>query len=420
MDRRVRSPLQPPGAFTEEALAAVRAASSAAATDGAARPGAEPLLLGYYPHFRTNPYQALLYREVRAHGIAPVGIRRAHTIPELTELQRAGIATILHVHWLHLVLRDVNAARDTGRAAAGFLDMLDTHRAAGGRLAWTVHNILPHETQFEDAEAALAAEVARRADVIHVLAPATADHVAPFFELPRDKLLQVPHPSYAGAYEDFISRLDARHELGLLPDDVVYVVVGAIRSYKGLEDLLDAWEALPPDPRRKLVIAGAPSDDPGVPALLARTVAMPDVIVDARKIPAEEMQVFLRAADVGVMPYRRALNSGALLLALTFGLPVIVPGGGGLAEVVDDEFAITFDPGSVGSLGGALTAAARLVSPVARKAALAAAVRFDPSELSHRFAIGLRERLNGIPGPGLSAAADSPKRRSRGSAPASR
>jgi glycosyltransferase involved in cell wall biosynthesis len=388
MDRRLRSALQPPGAFTEEALAALRAADTGSG---------QPLLLGYYPHFRTNPYQALLYRELRAQGIAPVGIRRAQTIAELAELQRAGLSTVLHLHWLHLVLGDALAASDTRAATREFLDLVDAHRAAGGRLVWTVHNILPHESRFEDAEAALSAEVARRADVMHVLASATADHVAPYFEVPRDRLLHGPHPSYAGAYEDIVSRLDARHELGLRPDDLVYLVIGAIRGYKGLEELLAAWPTLPSNPRRRLVIAGAPSEDPSVPAMLNRSAALPDVIVDARKIPAEEMQVFLRAADVAVMPYRRALNSGALLLALTFGLPVVVPAAGGLAEVVDEAFAVTFDPATPESLGGALIAAERLVSADARAAAMAAAGRFDPAELSRRFATGLRERLGAPP-----------------------
>jgi beta-1,4-mannosyltransferase len=382
MDRRPRPPRQPPGAFTEEAVESVRAAS-------ATHP--EPLLLGYYPAFTTNPYQALLYGRVREEGIAPVGIRRAETIAELTELQRAGLDTVLHVHWLHLVLRDAGSAPE--RAAAAFLGLLDAHLDAGGRVAWTVHNVLPHEARDETHEARLAAEVAKRADVIHVLAAGTPELVAPHFELPRDRLLHVPHPSYAGAYADHVSPLEARSQLGLAPDDLVYLVLGGIRAYKGIEELLDAWVSLPPDGRRRLVIAGAPSDEPGVDDLVTRAAVMPDTIVDARKLPADQIQVFLRAADIAVLPYRRALNSGALMLALTFGVPVVVPAGSGLAEVVDPSFAVTFEPGKGAGLAGALMDAQGLVTPAARAAAAAVADRFNPAELSRRFAEGLRELL---------------------------
>jgi glycosyltransferase involved in cell wall biosynthesis len=272
--------------------------------------------------------------------------------------------------------------------------MLDAFRATGAPLLWTVHNILPHEARFEALEASLAAEVAQRADVIHVMAERTPEHVAPYFELPRDRLLHVPHPSYAGAYEDHVSRLEARHQLGLLPDQVVFLVLGAIRAYKGLEELVDAWTGLAPaEPPGILVVAGDPSEDPDVASLLARTAVLPDVLVDARKIPADEMQHFLRAADVAVLPYRRALNSGALMLALTFGLPVVVPADGALAEIVDPSYAVTFAAGDREDLAAALTAARRLVGPAATAAALAAAARHDPAEVSTRFALGLRERL---------------------------
>ena len=357
-----------------------------------ATPG-KPLLLGYYPAFTTNPYQALLYGEAPGAGIAAVGIRRAETIAELTDLQRRGLDTVLHLHWLHLVLRDAGSSAAAEHAIAAFLALLDEHREAGGRIVWTVHNVLPHEARDEALEARLAAEVARRADVIHVLAEGTPSLVAQYFQLPRERLLQVPHPSYAGVYADDISRSEARRRLGLAPNATVYLVLGGIRAYKGLPELLDAWATLPADGRRRLVIAGAPLDEPGIPELLSRAAAMPGVLVDARKIPGDEIQVFLRAADVAVLPYRRALNSGALMLALTFGVPVVVPRGSGLAEIVDPAFAVTFDPNREDGLASALLEAGRLAGPTATAAALAAAERYDPAELSRRFAARLRERL---------------------------
>jgi glycosyltransferase involved in cell wall biosynthesis len=312
---------------------------------------------------------------------------------ELRALQEAGLQTLLHLHWLHLVLDEASDEADADRRLERFLDGLDAHRAAGGWLAWTVHNVLPHEARFELAEARLSSEVARRSDVVHVLAAGTPAHVAPYYELPADRLLHVPHPSYAGAYPQHVSRLDARHELGLLPDELVFAVVGAIRPYKGLTALLDAWQALDPAEPRRLLIAGAPGDEPGVRELVERALLDPTILIDARKIPADEIQLYLRAADVAVLPYVRSLNSGALALALTFGLPVIVPAGGALAEVVDAGFARTFEPGDPDSLRAALAGGRAVATPAAGRAAAAAAAALDPGVLSRRFARGLRERL---------------------------
>jgi beta-1,4-mannosyltransferase len=50
-------------------------------------------------------------------------------------------------------------------------------------------------------------------------------------------------------------------------------------------------------------------------------------------IPEDEMQLFLNAADLVVLPYRDVLNSGAALLALSFNTPVLTPDAGALPEL---------------------------------------------------------------------------------------
>jgi len=385
VEGRLRGLGQTAGDITLEAIAAQRALEAN---------GHEPLLLGYHPVARMNPYQALLYQRSWAAGVAALPIVREARIAELADLARRGSPTVLHLHWLNQVLAHAGSARDAQGLRKAFLKVVDAYLAAGGRLAWTVHNIVPHGARFEAEEAALSADIVDRCTAVHVLAAGTPELVADWFAIPADKILQVPHPSYVGAYEDFITRDQARHELGLWPDEIVHVVVGAIKPYKGLNELLDAWDALAVDgaPRR-LVVAGGPSDEAGIAETLERAAIHPSVLLHARKIPAAEMQIFLRAADVAVMPYLRSLNSGALMLALTFGLPVVVPAGGGLAELVDERFARTFEPAAPGGLTGALRAADELVSADARAAAGAVAAGLAPGPLSERFATGLRSML---------------------------
>ncbi|HEY4227219.1 MAG TPA: glycosyltransferase [Candidatus Limnocylindrales bacterium] len=374
-----------PGSFTEESMRALRAMAGADA----------PLLLAYHPAYLGNPYQALLYGAARESAMAPVRMPRLSQLDELLALQEHGVQTVLHLHWLHAIQQGATSEADARRRAGAFLGRLDAYLAAGGRIAWTVHNILPHETRFERTEIELSDQVASRAEIIHIMSAQTPELVAPYFKLPKKKLVHVPHPSYRGTYPDHVSRLDARHELELMPDELVIVALGAIRPYKGLDELLDAWAGVPTDRPRRLVIAGAPSNEESVESLLERAAIEPGVLLDARQIPADELQLFLRAADAAVFPYRRALNSGALLLALTFGLPVIVPEGGGLAEAVEPAFSRTFKNGDQASLTAALTDASKLANPKARAAAAEAAARLDPTELARRFAKDLRARLDG-------------------------
>jgi beta-1,4-mannosyltransferase len=373
------------------------------ATDAARRLEAlgcdRPTIIAVHPVARLNPFQALLYRRAWDHGFAPIPLFAIDELQELGPLPGLGVRAVLHLHWTNKVLEGA-PDEAAGRAAIdAFLARIDAFIADGGRLVWTVHNVVPHDARMPGLETELQTAIVERAAVVHVLVRATPDSVAGGSRLPADRLLHVPHPSYAGAYPDLVSRAEARDRLGLEPDETVALLLGAIKPYKGLTEALDAFDALlAADPRpRRLVVAGRPDEAPETRAFIERCAAHPHVTLHARRIDADEMQLFLNASDVAVLPYQRTLNSGVLLLALTFGLPVVVPGVASFKETVDSSIARFFVPGDTGSLAEAIRAADELVTPerraATRSAALAIAARNDPDVLSAAFVEGLRERL---------------------------
>ncbi len=377
------------------------------ATEGIARVRAaghdRPMVVATWPLDRDNPFQALLTGRFEEAGLVPVGMDRLAdlddpvALPALVALRADGVDVVLHLHWLARVLRGVTSQDEGRQRVAAFLGALDAFRAAGGRIVWTAHNVLPHDTPFPDVDVELRRGVVARADVVHILSEGTVAAAAALYEIPADKVLHLPHPAYLGVYPDDTSDADARRAYGLGADDIVFGLVGRLRPYKGLDGLLDAFESLaaaPPDARRRrLLLAGTPAADPSIDALLARARAHPDVVVDARQIPADELSIPLRASDVIVLPYRSSLNSGALLLALSFGRPVIAAASPHVSETVGPDASITFESDDRDALAAALRQADVLLTPAARDAALATARRFDPDALSRRFAVALRERL---------------------------
>jgi glycosyltransferase involved in cell wall biosynthesis len=265
----------------------------------------------------------------------------------------------------------------------------------GGKLIFSVHNAMPHDARLPHWEIKLQREIVGRASMLHILTASTPERVGEFFTIPEDRTLHVPHPHYIGAYPDFVSKPHARHELSVDVDETTYAFVGAIRPYKGLDLLLDAFGAVasPLLPRRRLLVAGRPLDHPDVHAFRRRCLLDARVTIRASKVPDEEMQYYLRASDLAILPYQRSLNSGVLMLALSFGLPVIAPDDPGTAEILEPSFSRTFQPGDADSLVAAIRAADELLTPDAAEAALAAARRYEPGPLSIRFAEGLRKFL---------------------------
>lgn len=347
-----------------------------------------PVLMPSNPVARINTYTALMYSALWEHGVAPLPLIRIGDLNALIPLlQGQHVPCVLHQQWTSTILAGSTSVAAAERRAQEYFRLIDRFQQAGGRLVWTVHNVLPHDAPFPDVEAAIHQELANRAQAIHVLNTATIEASADFFRIPADKTVHIPHPHYMGSYPDIITRDQARWDLHLQPDEVVYSFLGAIKPYKGLEQLLDAFDTVSKDGRpRRLVVAGNPSADPATQAVLDRCQLHPNVVLRAGTVPDNELQYYLRAADVAVLPYQQSLNSGVLMLALSFGLPVVAPATPATRDIVTPAVARTFQPGDAGSLAAALAAADELVTPAARAQATQIARSYDPAGIAGQFA----------------------------------
>lgn len=389
MEGRLPRRSDSPGAFMTAALAAARHAAGL----GHERPA----VLAYFPPDPGNPFQALLYRQAGAAGVAPVAMPSLDHLEALAGLRGIGVDVVLHLHWLRRVTQGATDDADAHARVAACIARLDAFLAAGGHIVWTAHNVLPHDTAFPDADVALRQGVVDRALLVHVLAAGTAEAIGDRYRLPpADRIVHVPHPSYRGAYPEGPSREQARLWLGIGPTERVDAFVGAIRPYKGLGELLEAFDEVAAAGRpRRLIVAGSPDGSAEMDALVDACLAHPNVLLFAERLAPEDLATVLRAADVAVLPYRDALNSGVLSLALTFGLPVVAPDIPGVRELVDERVAALFRPGEPGALADAVRRADERIGPAATTRALEIAAAHDPDALSARFATALRAALDG-------------------------
>jgi glycosyltransferase involved in cell wall biosynthesis len=267
-----------------------------------------------------------------------------------------------------------------------------------------VHNLLPHDVRHRTLEGELFRFLAESADRIHVLGPATLQAAAPLGGLPADRVTVIEHSSYRGVYPDFVGRDEARRRLGLAADHRALLLFGEIRPYKGLDVLLEAFRtAARSDPRLRLLIAGGVAAAEEGHALLEECRADPRIVTSFERVPDGDVQVWLRAADVVVLPYRAIVNSGALHLALTFGRPVVAPVAGEVAALLQPEFAAGFSPGDPADLARAIGVAVdTLCTPAAAASAACAADRFPPERMAADFLALLRSSIDpGCPVPRL-------------------
>jgi glycosyltransferase involved in cell wall biosynthesis len=113
---------------------------------------------------------------------------------------------------------------------------------------------------------------------------------------------------------------------------------GLIRPYKGLDNLIRAFEGIPEEEisRFWLTIVGETWEGWTLPArLIEQSRYRHRITFVNRYVSDDEVDGFFRGADAVVLPYRRSCISGPLHVAMGYGLPAVVTRVGGLIETVD-------------------------------------------------------------------------------------
>jgi len=199
------------------------------------------------------------------------------------------------------------------------------------RIIFLCHNVLPHEASPLDRTLIRMGF----AQVNDFLVQSDEDR-RNLLAMKADANVAVnPHPIYDVFGRGEYTRDSARKELEL--EGQVMLFFGLIRPYKGLSILLDAFARYVGKAPATLLVVGEfyENPQPYYDQLQSLGIAEHVRFVD-RYVPDEEVEKYFAAADVVVLPYRSATQSGIVQIAYGLDRPVIVTRVGGLPDVVDD------------------------------------------------------------------------------------
>lgn len=323
--------------------------------------------VGVMPCVTDNPYFNQIYAGWSEHAVALDHLTTA-------KLVRWGCINKLHLHWdEHLFPFE---RPEVGQINQNTVEAL---RARKGRIAFTVHNSIPHA--YLDNPAAIThfrkwrQYLFGQSDVVHVHSRAARDEILQDYDIASAQVHVVPHPSYAGAFTPSQTALVPR-------DRRRFLSFGSMRLNKGIPSLLAAFRQVEvPGKNIELHLAGR-----GGEAFMGADLGQNRLILSSGFIVDADVPALFADAEFCVFGFDNALTSGSLMLALTLGKPVIVPRFASLMEVFEGAPApLSYTRGDVSELTAVLTRAAAMQdSEIATLAdqSRAIAARYDPLRIS--------------------------------------
>lgn len=152
---------------------------------------------------------------------------------------------------------------------------------------------------------------------------------------PNAKYKLVKHPIYSN-FGTPLSKQIARKKLNITEEKVV-LYFGYIRKYKGIKYLIKAVPRILEKVDVKTIIAGEFYEDKEPYLKEIKNTGREDkILLVDRFISDDEVNTYFSAADLLVLPYINATQSGITQIALAYNLPCVVTDVGGLPEVVLD------------------------------------------------------------------------------------
>lgn len=256
----------------------------------------------------------------------------------MLQVGQAKSGDIVHIHWMHHAYQNQNPLLFIVKSVIFIMTMLYL-KIRNIQLVWTIHNLYPHQVKFPKLERFMRMLICRFCNKLIVASESIKRRVMAEFNVPASKLFVVKHGHYLGVYKS--QGMDFRRIYNISEDAEIYLFLGAIKAYKGVEDLIEAFNAVKTK-QSYLVIAG--KADQEMQTYLKQVKDTENIILDVRFIPNEEIADLISSVDVMVMPYKEITTSGSAILGLSFKKLIVMPNNDFASEYFKEDMVVGYDP----------------------------------------------------------------------------
>jgi D-inositol-3-phosphate glycosyltransferase len=240
--------------------------------------------------------------------------------------------------------------------------LLVFYRLLGKKIVLTVHNVNAaardeHDSMFNRATLRFQYRCVHHM-FVHTLK--MEQQLRDQFGVPQQRISIIPFGINDVVPRTALDKPAARRRLGVAAEDKCILFFGNIVPYKGLDQLIQAMSLLRADLSDvRLIIAGGTKGSEAYWQAVRghiEALGLVDRVTERIEfIPEDEIEVYFKAADVLVLPYRYIFQSGVLFLSYNFGLPVVASDVGSFREdIIEGETGFVYSDNDAPSLARAL------------------------------------------------------------------
>jgi glycosyltransferase involved in cell wall biosynthesis len=306
-----------------------------------------------------NPYLFSLIRElVKMDSISNVIVGYGWLYEDIN-------IDVIHLHWPELLVKSQisDMSRDDLLQRSNFdkvLEQLRKKKRTGSKIITTIHNEKPH-TDSNGLFSQFYSEIYSLSDgFIHMGSESEKLTKIQFGSETEGKAsFIIPHGDYS-IFPSTMERDKCREKLKLSKNQKVLLSFGAIRTEEELNLGIDAFQQADIDHSIYIMAGKLPfpyksqSKHFITRKKLYRNYFNKKISTVEKVISPEEVQIYLKSADVLLIPRFNTLNSGNVALGFTFGKVIVGPDYGVIGETLNKTKNPVFDPYNINSVSEAI------------------------------------------------------------------
>ena len=287
-------------------------------------------------HYKTLLVENLNNKNVQVEDYFP-------TVFFLPRVIKEGKPDILHLHTIHYFFLGKN---QINRTIKFFLFIIQAFflKLIGTKIVWTVHE---WSDRFDDGKNDIypvwAAILGKLFSAVITHCETTKNEIVKAFRLEnKNKVFVVPHGNYIGSYDNKVNQVEARKYLDIPQENLVFLLFGNLHRTKGFLEAIDAFKGLDAS-KISLLIVGNPAEEKIEELITDKIQDHKNILFIPRKVPDEEIQIYMNACDCVIVPYKVFTTSGVTLLTMSFGKACIAPNLGFFSDVLNESGSFLYD-----------------------------------------------------------------------------